>query len=62
MNWHPPTLGPGRADYMVEYTAGIFNSNTVFDPAGGGDASMPPGGWPFGDPRGGVSQIDGVKQ
>jgi hypothetical protein len=52
INFHVPPAGVGRADYMAEYTAGIFDSSRVFDPAGG-DSSSPPGGWPFGDPRAG---------
>ena len=46
LNFHVPTLGPGRAAYIGDYVAGIF------DPAGGG-SSCPPGGWEFGDPRAG---------
>jgi predicted phage terminase large subunit-like protein len=42
-SFHPP-VSVGRAEVMADFVAGIF------DPAGG-DASMPPGGWEFGDPR-----------
>jgi hypothetical protein len=44
LNFHVPAVGPGRAEYMGNYAAGIF------DPAGG-DSSIPPGGWEAGDPR-----------
>jgi Terminase large subunit, T4likevirus-type, N-terminal len=46
MNFHAP-VSVGRTEVMADFVAGLF------DPGGGGDSSMPPGGWPFGDPRSG---------
>jgi hypothetical protein len=45
MKFHVP-VSVGRAEITADFVAGIF------DPAGGG-SSMPPGGYPFGDPRAG---------
>ena len=37
-SWHPPTLGPGRTEFLAANFADM-------------NASAPPGGWPANDPR-----------
>ncbi len=53
LNFHPPTLGPPRSEWIAAHGFGMAGGGLPVSMADGlgGDASMPPCGWPAGSPE-----------